>query len=431
MNVVILNTHSVMNSGDAAIVRCQVAVLREMLDNPRITVTSRTPETDRVFYDRLRVQVLPPLFPAPSVFGSRAATIGGTARGLAAIAPKRRLLAELRGADVVISSGGGYFFSTRRRLPGPMFWQAYLQVRLAEWIGKPVVFAPQSIGPFANSMAARSMRRLLSHHTVAAILLREPVSLGLATDLLAGAPAPAPVRLCPDLAFLFDRGPTDAHPGAAAARGPHDGPAAGRRRPVLAVTVRDWLFPDRRGSAARADARTGYLAAVEAVCVWFHRRFGGSVTIVTQARGPGRIEDDRTISRELAAALRAGIPAPHVMLVDLPEDAPPEAVVSTLAGADLLLASRFHSAILAMAAGTPAIALGYQPKSVGMMRMLGLERLCLPMEGLEASRVIPLVEDVMTDAAAFSAAHVAPAVAAMQAGIRTHFRGAIEPLLQA
>jgi colanic acid/amylovoran biosynthesis protein len=421
MNNIKLNTQSVLNSGDAAIVLGQVGLLRELFGDPRITVTSRTPENDRAFYGRLGVQVLPPLFPTPSVFGSRSAKITGCARGLVAVRAKRRLLAELRCADLVISSGGGYFFSTRRLLPGPMFWQAFLQVRLAQRLRKPVVLAPQSFGPFANRIAFRSMRRLLTHDTVRKILVREPNSLRLVADLVAGTPSQDRVWLCPDLAFLLEP----------AAVGVEDAPRPGPGPPLLAVTVRDWLFPDRHGAAARAEARKNYVAAVAAACAWFHQRFSGALKVVAQARGPGRLEDDRGISLELVTALRASVPESHVEIADLREDAPPETVIAAIGRADLLLASRFHSAILAMTAGRPAVVLGYQPKSEGMMRMLGLERFCLPMDGLEASDLFPLFDEVMADPARFVAEHVRPGVAAMRVEIRTRMRGALESLLPA
>ena len=302
-----------------------------------------------------------------------------------------------------------------------MFWQAFLQVRLAQRLGKPIVMAPQSIGPFADRFASRSMKRLLSHGSVRAILLREPISLQFVERLLGGDSSPRRASFCPDLAFLLGAGSPNAE---TAAR-----PAA-PGRPVLAVTVRDWLFSRRRG-AARNEARTAYLDAVAEVCIRFHRKYSGSVMIFAQARGPGLLEDDRRISHELAAMLRSDIAPPDVEMADLPEDASPEKIIATLSGADLLLASRFHSAILAMTAGRPAIALGYQPKSEGMMGMLGLERFCLPMDGLEPSRLHAIIDEVLANPARFVAERVRPAVAAARTEIRKAMRIALGPFLPA
>jgi colanic acid/amylovoran biosynthesis protein len=415
MNILILNTHSVLNSGDAAIVLGQIGLLRELFGDPRIVATSRTPRRDRGFYERLGVDVLPPVFQTPSVFGSPVRGFAGCARGAVSVSGKRRLFAEVRRADVVISSGGGYFFSTRRALPGPMFWQAYAHVAMALRVGQPVVFAPQSFGPFRNRAAAAALRRLLSHRDARRVLAREEVSLELLHRLL-GAAARDRIALCPDLAFLFE--PPEPRP---------DEPAVPRvPRPVLAVTARDWLFPDRPHSQ-RVAARQGYLGALAAACAEFHRRSNGSIVVFAQARGPGRLEDDRPISRELVAALHDTVPASHVAFAELPDDAPPERIVSVIRTADAVLASRFHSAILAMLAGRPAVALGYQPKSIGMMKMLGLERYCLPMDDLDAGRLLPLLDEVLQDPTRFAAEKIRPAVAGMRRTIRLTMRDTLAP----
>lgn len=421
MNVVILNGHSVLNTGDAAIMQAQIGLLREVFNEPRIVVTSRTASRDRGFYSRLGVDVLPPLFAAPSVFGSSWRALVGCARDLLSVAAKGRLLAAVRHADLVMSSGGGYFFSTRRRVPGPMFFQAWLHCALAQRLGKPLVFAPQSFGPFANSGAARAMAGLLSHPTTKKVMAREEVSMALAQDLLDASGTADRVSLCPDLAFLFD--PPNAFELSTVR------PAT--QAPVLAVTARDWLFPACRDRSERRVARRGYLDKLQEVCVRFHRRWGGSILIYAQSRGPGRLEDDRAISAELANALRDHLPPAHVDHVDLAEDASVAEVASVLARADLLLATRFHSAILAMVIGRPVIALGYQPKSVGMMQMLGLERFCLAMDSFEPPHLMSLVDELLADPAGIVSETIRPAITDARRRIRAAMGHALAPFAAA
>jgi colanic acid/amylovoran biosynthesis protein len=416
MNLVILNTHSVRNSGDAAIVEAQLALLRELLPDPHITLTSRTPAEDAGFYAHLGVAaVLPPLFAAPSIFPTSIRKLAGVARSALAFDARRRLREAIRSADLVVASGGGYLFSNRRRFPGPMFWQAWLPIRLALRAGRPVIFAPQSFGPFANARAANAVAHLLDHDGVRTVLTREPVSLDLLMRLLRGRPVAGRVTLCPDLAFL--------HGGTAA-----DEPKPRRLPPpVLAITAREWA-PVGGARAERAASRRAYLEALAGVVCRFCEGQGGSVRVVVQSRGPGRLEDDRQISRELAALLRAhGVPEERLDLVEPEEAAPPGRLVAALRDVALLIATRFHSAILAMTAGRPAIAVGYQPKSLGMMTMLGLARYCVPMEALEPSRLLPLVDEVMADPERFADEHVRPAVAAARREAAAVMRRVLEP----
>ncbi len=422
MRLVVLNTHSMLNAGDATISLCQLRVLREVLGPAEITVTSRTPELDRRLYDSPDVCVLPPLFPAPSVFSTAAQRLAGTARGLAAVRPKRQLLAAIRRADLVVSSGGGYLFSARRTVPGPMFLQAWAQVRVAQRMGRPVLFAPQSFGPLANRPAERLLRRLLADGRVRAVLAREEASLDLVRNLLGGTGREDTASLCPDLAFLAEERLPEASavPPEMAALPP----------PRLAVTVRDWLSPGR--SARRRGARRHeYVEAVASACGAFCRRTGGSVAVLPHARGPGALEDDRAVSAELHGRLQGTAPGGRTALVDLPGDALPARVEAAVGAADVVLGTRFHSVILALVAGVPAVALGYQPKSLGMMRMMGLERYCLPMDGAEPDRLADLLVELAERREQLAAEVVRPAVAAMRTAAETGMRAALEPFLTA
>ncbi len=419
MRLVVLNTHSTLNSGDAAISACQIRLLRDILGDAEITVTSRTPELDRHLYDGLRVRVVPPLFPAPSTFRTSWEKATGVVGGVAALTPKRELVAALRAADLVVGSGGGYLFSTRRTFPGPMFLQAWAQLRLAERLGKPVVFAPQSFGPLGNPTAAHLLRRLVADARVRAVLVREQVSQGVLQGLLGDAGEKVPMRLCPDLAYLAEPGPG---PAPAAADEVEALP-----RPRLAVTVREWLFPGA-GRRSRADRREAYLGGVAAACGAFCRRTAGSVVVVPHARGPGALEDDRPISAELHARLGAAVPPDRRALIHSSAVSSPGEVGAILGAADLLLGTRFHSAVLAMTSGVPAVVLGYQPKSVGMMRMMGLERYCMPMDGVDSGRLADLLVELAGSRESIVADAVGPAVAAMRTGAERVMRAVLEPL---
>ena len=68
VKVFILNTHSILNSGDAGIVLGQIQFLKKYFAKIDITLTSRTPEMDQDFYAPMGVKVLPPLFQLRALF---------------------------------------------------------------------------------------------------------------------------------------------------------------------------------------------------------------------------------------------------------------------------------------------------------------------------------------------------------------------------
>jgi colanic acid/amylovoran biosynthesis protein len=415
LRVVLLNTHSVLNAGDAAIVAAEIGLLREVLGSVQITATSRTPQKDFSFFEDLGAEVLPPILPAPSVWRSAGERLAGCAGNLLSLGGKRRLIRAIASADLVVSSGGGYFFSNRRLLPGPMFWQAYVHVRLAERLGKPVLFAPQSFGPFANHAAGRLLKRLVSDPTVVRAFARERESLTFLHGFSQCGETDARFAICPDLAFAFE----------ADRKGALAGDTVAMPRPVLGVTVREWGFPECRGRTEKEAKRASYIDGIVASCGSFHARTGGSLIVIPQSRGPGRLEDDRAISRELVEHLAGVISGEFVSLAAVAEDASPQHVLGLVASVDVMLATRFHSAIFACLAGKPFVAVGYQPKTAGIMTMLGLTEFSVPIEEVTGERLAAILEKLVRDGQSIMETRIRPATTRLAAEARSTMKNAL------
>ncbi len=331
------------------------------------------------------VEVLPPLLPAPSVFGGGAQKVSGCVRNIAAIGAKRDFWKTVRASDLVISSGGGYFWSNRALFPGPMFFQNYLHVRLAGLVGKPIIFFPQSFGPLYNPWVTRMLRAALNGPNVVRVFSRERLSLEFLGRLLQDAPVADRTALCPDVAFCLERRTDETHI-AAVSRLPG---------PVIAVTVRPWGFPDAGSRSERKERQCSYLGGLVTACRSLHERWGGSLLIFPQSRGPGSFEDDTALSETFFTMLKHHLPARSVLLLPLSAAERPEAIVNIMSHVDLLIATRFHSAIFAFLAGTPAIAVSYQPKSEGIMQQLGLRRFAVDISDVDPDRIAGLGNEIL------------------------------------
>lgn len=406
MKIVIINTHSILNSGDAGIVLAQIEFLRKASPQSEISLTSRTPELDRKFYQPMGIVVFPPLIPAPSIYGSTGMKIRKCLGNLLDWRQKIQLVKKIKQCDLVISSGGGYFYSNRRFLPGPMFFQNFLHLKLAIHFRKPVVLFPQSIGPFYNRVAPFFLKKVLSGDMVKRIFCREEKSLKILRDLLAGKNKKADV--CPDMVFcLSGKG---AWPGTAGQLNlPH---------PVVAMTVRFWNFPESVSKKERQTHKTAYLNAFREVAEKIYRDLGGSVVIFPQVRGPGPIEDDRSVSWQLFASLGNRIQKNHLQFVDVPGQSSPLQILKIVSQVDLVIATRFHSALFAMIAGVPAITVSYQPKSQGIMDLLGLARLNLEISAVDSGKIFLLVEEVLKNHARIQM-HLKEKVAELKVKIET------------
>jgi colanic acid/amylovoran biosynthesis protein len=87
------------------------------------------------------------------------------------------------------------------------------------------------------------------------------------------------------------------------------------------------------------------------------------------------------------------------------------------AAADLHLGTRMHSDILAMSAGTPAVAIAYEDKTVGLMEMMDLRDLLLDIESLAAPELEAVLARAWDDRRALRA-RLAPKVADLRGRAR-------------
>lgn len=416
--VLIVNTHSALNAGDAAIVLAQVRVLRKAFGPVRIALTSRTPALDRTVYSPERIDVFAPLFPAPSVYRGLHSKIANSAGDLIRFDARKDLRQAIRESDLVLASGGGYFWSDRRGLPGPMFLQNIAHLRTATRLKKPVILFPQSFGPLFGPIHARILRRTLEADSILKIFAREERSADYLDRLLRSDAARNKVEVCPDLGFLHE---------GSSARGPAEIAGDPLPRPVVAVTLRNWNFPGEGGRARRKERRERYLAEVGHFCERMALDRGGSILIYPQSRGPGRFEDDRPISRILEASLRRDIPQAAVRYAEGKDEDSLGAARSALAQADLVLATRLHSAILALSMGIPALTIAYQPKSTSTMELLGLEDYSFGIECLQTTSLVSAAEKILAAPDSFRA-RIRAETARLRKEIEERLSRALAPL---
>ncbi len=357
MKILLSHAYSRHNAGDAALLSVLIRDVRDVFPGAELTVLMMDEVQPGETFDEVPVRPFP-THQSLHRFSSRAAKLGDCLVTLAttalavrvpAVAHRRfigRRLAEYirlcRGSDLVVCVGGGY-------LRGKPAWSSTFELGLLlqplvlyRWMGIPTVLYGQSIGPFATRAQRWMAGRVLRQTDL--VIAREDISLGI----LAGLGATANVRRSVDCGFAFD---TPAEVDLRTRIG------APRDRPLVGVTVRQWLDPagqDRyeRAVAAMADA------AVE--------EFGATVVFVPQVTSERQGDDDRVAGRRVAARMRCSAS----VLDDRPDH---HTVKAMYGGLDLLVGTRFHSVIFAMTASVPVLAIEYEHKTSGIMHDLGLD----------------------------------------------------------
>ena len=193
------------------------------------------------------------------------------------------------------------------------------------------------------------------------------------------------IAFCPDIAFNFN---------------PDNGcetsqPDLNLPKPVIAVTVRHWDFPDITDADKKKKAQQDYIASLIDTCETLFNAWRCSILIFPQTRGPGIFEDDTDISKEVFETLKHIIPAKNLLFIDLSVTASPLHVIQMLSRVDLVITTRFHAAIFALSKGVPVISITYQPKSLGIMAHMDLDQFCVGISEIDPDRIRNLVERIL------------------------------------
>ncbi len=367
MNVLIINLHSALNLGDNAITQAAIYHLRKAYPGVTITVTANDPSsyqryTDfchtgtpitwiaRVRHGRYRgTLILTPYYVLLLAAAALCYRVLGRRMYFGSHLQRQWLKAYYE-ADLVLGTGGGYYYAYR---PLSLFFVwSLIGVAFALALGKKVILLPQSIGPIEGRSQRLLARIVLGR--AARLLVREPLSAAYVTRQLGIARRPPVI---PDLAFAC---PDHWLP---------QTPRRSRRgeRPRVGVTVMDY--------AAQIAGRFDQLAYEETLAALLFKLaddYGASIEIFCQCYGPTSDQDDRAASARLFERLRG-----RVERVRLREPFwEPQDITAEYAQLDLLIGTRMHSCILALTASVPVLTIGYLPKSMGTMVLLGLDRYC-------------------------------------------------------
>jgi colanic acid/amylovoran biosynthesis protein len=277
-------------------------------------------------------------------------------------------LTALFDCDAVVMCGGGYLYSARRTVNLTLAHVALTSavVRVA---GRRMVMMPQSIGPLRRRLDRVLVRVAIGG--VPVVVVRDAAS----ARELASLRAARPVIVLPDVAFALAGGVDGG-------AGPRAHPDGGRRARYVVVCM-DWTWA--RDVDERAMDR--YLDRLADVASLLTRH--GDVLATGMSSVASHDQDDFAVAAELSR--RCAARGFTITAASMDTYA---GTMATLRDATVVIGTRLHSCILAMAQGTPAIALGYQPKSRGTYDLLNLTDLCFDVETFDAVEVAALALDV-------------------------------------
>lgn len=253
--------------------------------------------------------------------------------------------AAVRECDVVLDIGEGDSFADIYGFK--RFAYYWLSKNIVCSQGKPLILAPQTIGPFdgalARVLAKQAMRRC---HRVFA---RD----NLSSAYLAELGQQGNVDEAMDVAFRlpFTR--------------PGQRPADGKVR--VGVNVSGLLFSGGYTGNNQFGLKIDYPATMRALLRDLTARAEVEVHLVSHVLEPHRpVEDDMQAARTLAAEFPGVVVAPSFSR--------PSEAKSYVAGMDFFTGARMHACIAAFSSGVPVVPMAYSRKFNGLFGSLGYRR---------------------------------------------------------
>lgn len=358
--VILLNVWHDDNAGDSAIAQICVEAAKKKWPGAKIEIRTMLGRNDPAYESwnrHLKVrfpdaEFLPAFYPEPHSSGRfrKLSVVLGILRAVylglgVGIGPRKTVRSYISGAEAVVLVGGSDLFEVRRPVTSQFRLRRITEAAIdAARVGVPVYLWGHTLGPFETKFGKSIARQLFESSKQ--ILVRDEKSAEIALELSGRNN----VELVPDFGFAIQPGTVPSV---------KSGHIRGR---YVAIVPRKHFFD---GDGSRTDGLLDELANFARGLL--EREEVDSIVLVSQVTGPSILEDDRVVVEELASKIKDS----RVEVLDTSKFGPSE-FCGLYAKASGVVAVRLHGAILAMAGGTPALAIAYfTGKTSGVMEGMG------------------------------------------------------------
>ncbi|RQM39789.1 colanic acid biosynthesis pyruvyl transferase WcaK [Erwinia psidii] len=383
MKILLVGNHTCGNRGDGAILRGLIDSLSHARNDLEIDIISRYPVSsgyllgqnimpDELFLalrkgknklvDKVKRRLMPKIIMAH---------ISG--RGWHKMLPVPKYLRDfsdrLQAYDAVIQVGGSFFVD----LYGPLQFEHSMCALLAK---KPIYMVGHSVGPFQKKSFNEIANFVFSR--VDSLILRESVSLDMMKQ---GGITTEKVVAGSDTAFLVR---------ARQVEEPSHNLLHWQQliasNKTIAITVRKLAPFDKRLGVTQHEYELAFARVINAMI-----DRGYQVVALSTCTGIDSYGND---DRMIAITLRDHVKQKDKYHVVMDEFNDLELGV-LLAESHLTIGTRLHSAIISMTFGTPAVAINYEHKSLGVMNQLGLPDMASDVKSLMDGTIINKVNGIL------------------------------------
>lgn len=285
--------------------------------------------------------------------------------------------------EYVVVKGGGFLHSYGKMQDAYLAYFFLFDVLLAHRLGKKVFVMPNSIGPLNSRFAKKIILKALVKCKL--LLVRESVSYKLLkSNGLESV-------LSPDLGFYLKPSENDLKQYLE-----DQGVDFSKKR--IAITMRPYRFDGNGDSKHLYDK---YISEFAKVITELSKR-NCHVSLVAHTLGPSDHEKDMIALKAVMEILSQNTLRNVTYLEDFALDC--HQIERLYSYYDVLIGTRFHSVIYALNVEVPSIAIAYGGnKSYGIMKDIGVSEYVIPIEEMDAERLIAMCEEVEQNKAEYIA----------------------------
>ncbi len=380
--ILITNAYTWLNKGDAAITISMIKALRKQWPKTKIWLLSMNPSVDSFQYGKYKCHVAPEFF-AETLNSKRLKIIKilqifkkmvqaafiATFHKMGFKLPGSPTLQKYFEADMVISSGGGFLNDNF----GSFFLLHLFQIYVAILLKKPTVICAQSIGPFRNKLSLFLTKIVLKKADL--ITLRESIS----GNLMKKPPTCSNIYVTADMCFTL----SSKEDGDFLDKANLEYLKLPKSAPIIGITVRKWIYP---GSFNSKEKHEEYIETFARLINHITEHMNATVIFIPQVIAPK--EDDRITALEIAEKVKN-----REMVKVLLGNYSPYEIMHIIKKMDLFIGTRMHSNIFSLMMLVPTIAISYEHKTDGIMRMLKLDEWIIPINALSFKNLKEKVDE--------------------------------------
>lgn len=284
------------------------------------------------------------------------------------IEEESQALAEYNSADLIVSTGGTYLVEDYG-----------LETRVFDYnvsllMQRPLVFFTQSLGPFLKQTNQRKLNKIFNNALL--IFLRDELSLSYLRDLNVND---SNVHVSSDAVFSLAEEKV--------LKNASDRSWPKNSRLKIAISVRYWKHFK---SITTMDGMKKFQDALRVLTKHLVQEFNAEIIYLSTCQGvPEYWTNDSKIAMEIVSPLDEDIQK-YITVND--EFHSPEDLLKLLKSYDLVIATRMHMAILALASGTPVFPIAYEFKTQELFNRLGLGQWVQNIETIDQESIVKSVD---------------------------------------